>query len=1719
MSLPPSSASSLVSISTGVENDLRTLIADGKKKVNDLQPSAERAIAKLKQIQQQAPSTSPPSTPKSPTPSAPESFAETLQSDLILRPLLLVTSAKTPKLTITALGAVQKLLGLNPLTSRFIATVIGTLRIQAEDTDGSVQLKILQTLLLCIAPASIACGEILTGSLLQSLGVTFKLYGNKSPMVSNTSSAALRQIITLLFDRIEADSKAQSTAIQQGKAQQLQADAGKGNEEMKSSNTSVVVSADDVGGPLEAMTAEQVNGFLLFRDLCILSNASDIGKTSPRWLNLSSTVSPALCVELLEGVIGGNRGVFLLEPAFFMLLKRDVCVLLSRLLRSNFDFPIVVRVVRCVTLLVKHFHSTLPGEVEVFLTLLIKMLGQEFPMWQHILVLEALTQFTASSPLLYFFYSRYDDRGNKVIGSVCHTLGGFISSSQVGGDTNGLLGYKVSGGKKPIKALELLNEEEAPVYDEVYRVSLSIESIIQIIKMTGDLATLADAPTNPDSPPDPTSEDVRPDREVLKRLVLACWTPILASLSFLLAKTNEEVQVQHLLMAYQTFTNTCGLLQLVKPRDALLSSLCSFALKKQLPRDDPISELMKEVLTPGPDGSLQSLLTAKNIQALKALFNIAHCLGSYLGQAWTIVLETFHSLDTVIQLSQEVQTRMMRDTAAMQEQYKQILPNAAEIVIMNTALSRLFESTRYLDDAAVTQVLSALGALSLTTLAAAGDTPPSLATSPGSTSRDPPPTMRVFSLANLIATIEHNMFRISSAKLWELGINHLTCVITHRDPRIRAYGVEALRKLTILALGKRPTGPAGGKGSGPVTRDEADEKKGGEGAVVGGGGGPGGLKVNIYDDPEVFQIRLLSPLTELYVKSKYDDTRLQLLQTLHSILQAAGQSMSAGWTTILDWLGLVCEIGGTPGSPRETKPGEKDKTGAVSGVALISLGFNSIQLIVNDFIDGIPLDRMPRLIATIGQYSLQRLDTNISFTSIGLLWRVSDYIARVVGVHIPRRRASVSEPAPQHGGRPDASANGDDVLTETAADQLMLALFTQLHSLSVDLRSEVRNSAVKTFSSTLVAHGARMRADSCIECLQSFQLPLLADLMSANTDRERESQGATSTELGKNKDTGASVMMMVHHSRDTAAKQWDETRVFALQGAARVMKVYIESWSALQQFVDLWPRYLAVVQTAIAHRSTEVSLAAVNALQEVLAAPSSHASIQEQPALWTPVIPMYKATVDYAVLQANQLINPPGATPPPVLSSLSTLTAEAGWKHWLKVYTQLVQTWQVLLSSPTTRTLFSDADMSSVLDLASALTEVEVPVVRRKGVIDNETSLQAAVLRLLETLTPIPSHQWPLMISHLLSYILPATADQGGVSPFTRKALKVLDGLYAGGPTDMRARQFGKIIEGLSSLLQHCHTWPLSTEGEGCEEVVQSFVHIVEAGLPAATEVGVASPQVWQSLLTALSAFLTTPHAPPLPPLFLPSLPTLLPPHASDTPLWEHLQIAMVGLLVRHVLPSSLSCPLEVQWQLILLLNVGYDSTHAPVSATQPVASELLSHACMMGLFALVSLSAQTEGMNTCYLRVGLLCLPLLIHRCQGILTAYVGDQGKRAGGALPQCRREEMGFVLRELHSLTTPPQVSAVLKAESQLDYVKGLKVLEGVGEEGGVGWRGHLLVMFPALCDCVCVGEQDLRELLSGVLHAVSTELGLERGRRVGRKVSAAQHEAQNIANHSR
>ncbi len=110
--------------------------------------------------------------------------------------------------------AAQRFLMMEYVPSRFVASVIGLLRIQAESRDEKVQVKVLQTLLLAITPKSFARGRayatelVASGTVLAAVGICIRLFdvarAANSSLIHNTAFAALRQLVTLLFDHVQA---------------------------------------------------------------------------------------------------------------------------------------------------------------------------------------------------------------------------------------------------------------------------------------------------------------------------------------------------------------------------------------------------------------------------------------------------------------------------------------------------------------------------------------------------------------------------------------------------------------------------------------------------------------------------------------------------------------------------------------------------------------------------------------------------------------------------------------------------------------------------------------------------------------------------------------------------------------------------------------------------------------------------------------------------------------------------------------------------------------------------------------------------------------------------------------------------------------------------------------------------------------------------------------------------------------------------------------------------------------------------------------------------------------------------------------------------------------------------------------------------------------------------------------------------------------------------
>ena len=57
--------------------------------------------------------------------------------------------------------------------------------------------------------------------------------------------------------------------------------------------------------------------------------------------------------------------------------------------------------------------------------------------------------------------------------------------------------------------------------------------------------------------------------------------------------------------------------------------------------------------------------------------------------------------------------------------------------------------------------------------------------------------------------------------------------------------------------------------------------------------------------------------------------------------------------------------------------------------------------------------------------------------------------------------------------------------------------------------------------------------------------------------------------LGKVK--GKNVAMVMHHSRNSQQKAWDETLVLALAGMGKLLRAHFPSIATMPDFVQVWP--------------------------------------------------------------------------------------------------------------------------------------------------------------------------------------------------------------------------------------------------------------------------------------------------------------------------------------------------------------------------------------------------------------------------------------------------------------------------------------------------------------------------------------------------------------------
>lgn len=491
-------------------------------------------------------------------------------------------------------------------------------------------------------------------------------------------------------------------------------------------------------------------------------------------------------------------------------------------------------------------------------------------------------------------------------------------------------------------------------------------------------------------------------------IVETCWPALLAVCSTFLNATLDSDHHHALVRSFQKFTQVAGVLGLSTPRDAFLTTLGKYAVPSanlNLLIPDSASNGRDNTKyaddfagsdgdsNPSPnvssDRHRQSIdrgmfrLNARHLLCLRALLNLGIALGPVLGKSWSIILEALQQADQIIwhsgvarRQSSGGYSRQSSDNFNAGDIAYDTGDVVLEIKAAETAASRMFESTSDLPDRAFMDLLDCICGLlrkvpqrfqeqfveSLVSSQGVSRTSGKAASSAGApidvSAND---RANMFVLEKLGDLIQCNTFRLVQNRTaetgWDLLIGVLVQTLSSQqmEPNIRIKATDTLNNL-ILTVAVSP-------------ENIADE-----------------------DQDQVRRRGFIALLREVEIlcKEQRQDTRVSqgceieihrlALETLRSVLERCGDSLSLGWDTIF---AIITSVFSRPG-PISKNPGFNQPDIYPRSLKLVRSSFASLQLICSDFLNCVPYSCLPILLETLYCFCHQSQDLNISLTVSGL---------------------------------------------------------------------------------------------------------------------------------------------------------------------------------------------------------------------------------------------------------------------------------------------------------------------------------------------------------------------------------------------------------------------------------------------------------------------------------------------------------------------------------------------------------------------------------------------------------------------------------------------------------------------------------------------------------------------------------------------------------------
>ncbi|KAK1169177.1 hypothetical protein AOXY_G10128 [Acipenser oxyrinchus oxyrinchus] len=1683
-----------------MQTDLRSLSMECKKKFPPVKEAAESGIVKIKTIAAR---------------NTGILAALKENSSEVVQPFLMGCGTKEPKITQLCLAAIQRLMTHEVVSEAAAGNIINMLWQLMEN--GLEELKLLQTVLVLLTTNTVAHDEALS----KAIVVCFRLHFTKDNITNNTAAATVRQVVTVVFERMVAEDERHKGIIEQPPAVQ-------GNSNRRSSSTLRPCAKD---------------AYMLFQDLCQLVNAD-----APYWLAGMTEMTRTFGLELLESVLNDFPQVFLQHQEFSFLLKERVCPLVIKLFSPNIKFrqgsnatsspapvekpyfPICMRLLRVVSVLIKHFYSLLVTECEIFLSLLVKFLDGDKPQWLRAVAVESIHRLCVQPHLLRSFCQSYDmkQHSTKIFRDIVNALGSFIQSlfivpnvgnpaiantpggaAGAGGPATAQSGpgaAGVSGGVTPQSAfeyrgtwipimtvtvqgsakatyLEMLDKVEPPSIPEGYAMSVAFSCLLDLVRGITSMLEKELGQSAPQTRPDPAvvqkesseQSDKEPGtRAVWVEMVNACWCGLLAALSLLLDASTDETATENILKAELTMASLCGRLSLVTPRDAFITAIC----KASLPPHYALTVLSSSAST--LTNKLPDYICGKVLAAPTATYTAF----SIQGQNVQIISPSSESHQQVVAVGQPltVQPQGTVVLTAKNIQCMRTLLNLAHChgAVLGTSWQLVLATLQHLvwilglkpgSGGALKPGRAVEGPSTVLTTAVMTDLPVianilsrlfessqhlddvslhhlinalcSLSTEAMDMAYGNNKEPSLFAVAKLLETGLVNMDRIEI--LWRPLTGHLLEVCQHPNSRMREWGAEAVTSLIK---------------SGLIYKHEP------------------ALSQN-----QRLQLLLLNPLKELS-NIVHADIRQKQLECVLQILQSQGDSLGPGWPLVLGVIGAI----------------RNDQ-----GESLIRTAFQCLQLVVTDFLPTMPCTCLQIVVDVAGSFGLQNQELNISLTSIGLLWNISDHFfqrGETIENELDKEEAILEKQAKEKGvplNRPFHPA--------PPFDCLWLCLYATLGELCVDPRPAVRKSAGQTLFSTITAHGTLLQQATWHTVVWKVLFHLL--------DRVRKS----STTADKEKIESGGGNILIHHSRDTAEKQWAETWVLTLAGVARIFNTRRYLLQSLGDFFKAWEVLLGHIQSAALSKNSEVSLAALKSFQEILQIVTPVKDSEKPDALSAVNMPILIDPVtasgpgrplERTDSLAERLSRYSGAEqiPPPAEIEDSALWWSA-WNAWYRIgtdstkpptsseklafipsqpfLTALIQIFPALYQH--IKTGFSMDDLKKLGVILHGAVSVPISSDASPFILPSYTeavltSLQEAVLTSLDVLQKAicvgpESMQvmYPAIFDQLLlfvefsckppqygkletKHVANAKYNQAewvalNYVPFAEKSLEVVTDLYqktACHKAVVSEKVLKKIIKTLRmplSLKYACpseSTWKLA---------VSSLLKVLSIGLQVARQHASSGKfdTMWPELANAFEDFLFTKSTPP------DNL------SIQEFQKNEGVDVEVVQLISTEILPFANFIPKEFVGQIMAMLNKG--SIHSQSSSFTEAEIDIrmreeFSKVCFETLLQF-SFSNKVTTPQEGY--ISRMALSVLLKRSQDVLHRYVEDERLSGRCPLPRQQVTEIIFVLKAISTL---------------MDSLKKTQP-----ENVDANTWAQVIALYPTLVECITCSSSEVSSALKEAL----------------------------------